>query len=307
MRLAFMFAGQGAQAVGMGRDLAEASPAAKAIFEEADDILGWKLSKLCFDGPAEELTACAHCQPAIYTMSCACLAALRERRPDIAPTACGGLSLGELTALHVAGYCSFADGLKLVATRGQLMDDACQATHGGMAAVLGASTEDVEAVCAEADVDIANLNCPGQIVISGEAERIAKALEILAARNLRGVPLQVAGAYHSRLMQKASENFGSYLKKVTLTEPTARLVQNAIGAFVSPSDEILANLEKQVCSRVRWEECARALMAEAELLIELGPGNVLSGLMKRIDRSFPCVSVNSIASLEALCTKLEAN
>jgi len=304
MRVGFMFSGQGAQFPGMGRDLYDASTAAKAVFDEADDVLGRPLSRLCFDGPAEELTSCANCQPAIYTMSQACLAAFHERFPNIAPAVCGGLSLGELSAFCAAGAFGFADGLRVVAKRGELMDSACRETSGGMAAVLGASIEDVSAICKETDVDIANLNCPGQVVISGEKARLAKALEILAAKQLRAVELTVAGAYHSRLMAGAATAFGEFLAAVPMAATTCPVVQNVTGTVVTDEAERRENLRRQVCSSVRWEECVRTMMTMCDLLVEFGPGNVLCGFMKRIDRSYPNAPVNSLEALDAVAAKL---
>lgn len=304
MNIGYMFSGQGAQFPGMGRDLAESSPAAKAVFEMADEVLGRSISKLCFEGTEADLTSCANCQPAIYTMSQACLAAFLERRPDVRPSACGGLSLGELSALSAAGVFSVADGLRLVARRGELMDAACRETQGGMAAVIAAEASVLEAVCAKYDVDIANLNCPGQTVISGEAAKLAQAVSELDAAGIRVVTLTVAGAYHSRLMAGAAAQFGEHLKGISMAAPQCLVVQNVVGGAVSAPEELRSNLQKQVCSSVKWELCVRRMMEACDMLVEFGPGNVLCGFMKRIDRKYPVAPVNSVAALDALCEKL---
>ncbi|MBP5638777.1 MAG: ACP S-malonyltransferase [Victivallales bacterium] len=304
MRLGFMFAGQGAQFPGMGRDLYDSSPAAKAIFDEADEVLGRTLSKLCFEGTAEELTSCANCQPAIYAMSQACLAAFKEELPDEVPAICGGLSLGEFSAFCAAGTFGFADGLRIVAKRGELMDAACRETSGGMAAILGANMDIVSSIANEAGVDIANLNCPGQVVVSGEKTALEKALKLFADKEIRAVELTVAGAYHSRLMASASESFGRYLADVPLKKPNYPVVQNVTGTVSGEIESIRRNLTLQVCSSVRWEDCVRTMMKHCDMLVEFGPGSVLAGFMKRIDRSFPNASVNSVDSLKALLGKL---
>ncbi|MGN0879574.1 MAG: ACP S-malonyltransferase [Oligosphaeraceae bacterium] len=304
MRVGFMFAGQGAQAPGMGKDLYEGSAAARAVFEEADEVLGRSLSRLCFEGSVEELTLCANCQPAIYVMSCACLAALRERVAGLSPTCCGGLSLGELSALCAAGVFGFGDGLRLVAKRGELMDAACRATSGAMAAVLGGDVAHVAEVCASCGIDVANYNCPGQVVVSGESGGVDAAVSRLAAEGLRTVRLTVAGAYHSRLMAGAAAEFVSFLSGVPLSRPACAVMQNVPGGEVTEASALRENLGRQVCSPVRWESCARAMMSRSELLVEFGPGNVLCGFLKRMDRAYPSVAVNSLSGLDAAAARI---
>jgi len=285
----------------MGRDLYDRSPAARAVFESADRLLGRSISDLCFAGPAEALKASANCQPAIFTMSMACLAALRERLPAVAPVVCGGLSLGELAAVTCAGSLDFADALRLVAARGQLMDEACQATAGAMAAVIGAETALVEDVCRRHEVDVANYNCPGQVVISGERTRVAAAVASLAAAGVsRVVMLEVAGAYHSRLMTPAAAAFGAVLAPTDLRAPVCPVVQNVPGTAVTAPAVLKENLQAQVNGSVRWESCLRAMLAAgAEVLVELGPGKVLAGFVRRLDRQFPVCSVGTEAELTA--------
>ena len=300
-KVAFMFAGQGAQAVGMGRDLAESSAAARAVFDLANRALGRDIAKICFDGPAEELTRSSNCQAAITTMSLACLAAFRERFATI-PAACGGLSLGEFAALVAAGALDAEDAVRLVADRGRFFEDACHAAAGGMAAVLNAEPALVEKICAEHGVDVANCNCPGPIVISGEKTLLGQAVEALkAAGASRVIPLTVDGAFHSRLMAPAVSRFAAVLKGVKLTPPACLVVQNVTGGAVAEPEQIRANLEKQITGSVRWESCVRTMLAAGcEAFVEFGPGTALSGFMKRIDKTLPVFNVGAAADLEKL-------
>ena len=283
----FVFAGQGAQYAGMGARTAAESVEAAKIFKQADEVLGFSISELCFKGTLADLTPCAMCQPAIFTVSLAFHAAYKSTHPDVEPAVCGGLSLGEYAAACIAGVFDFETGLKLVAERGRLMDKCCQEYPGGMAAVIGAEVAAIEAACQEAGVDVANYNCPGQIVISGEKSKLEKASAALVPLAKRVIPLTVAGAYHSRLMADAAVAFGKVLDDAAIAAPKCGFVQNVTGGFVSSPDEIRANLKAQVSSSVRWEQCARTMMGDCESILEFGPGSVLSGFVKRIDRSFP--------------------
>lgn len=301
MNAAFVFSGQGAQSTGMGRDLCESSPAAAAIFKTADETLGWSVSEICFNGPEERLTESRYCQPAIYTVSAACLAAFREKYPEVKASGCGGLSLGEFAALYASGVFDFADGLKLVARRGEFMDEACKESKGGMASVLGGDPEIIREVCNDCDIDVANYNCPGQVVISGEAEKVEKAVASLKEKGLRKViPLKVAGAYHSRLMKSAGDNLRGLLEEMKFNAPQLPLVQNYTGGAVCEPGEIKRNLVNQVAGSVRWEECLRVLIEQgADTVIEFGPGNVLTGLAKRTDRNLKLYNINSTETLSA--------
>ncbi len=303
MKLAWIFSGQGAQSVGMGRDLYESSAAAKAVFDEADAVLGYSISDICFNGPEEKLTSSIYCQSAIYTMSMACLAAFRERYPEApAPVAAGGLSLGEYAALASAGYFSFADGLKLVTERGALMDEACKQTNGSMASVLGGDLAVIEEICKEYDIDVANYNCPGQTVISGPADRVEKAAADIKAKGAkRAIVLNVAGGFHSRLMASAGEALKPVLDAVPVASPAFPVAQNVIGGIVKDESTVKANLVAQVAGSVCWESCIRAMIAEtgADAFIEFGPGNVLTGLVRRTVSDVKVFNVSGVAGLDA--------
>ncbi|MBN1863506.1 MAG: ACP S-malonyltransferase [Victivallales bacterium] len=284
----------------MGEDLYASSPAAASVFEKADAILGWSVSEICFKGPDEKLTESRYCQPAIYTMSAACLAAFFERHSDVKPLATSGLSLGEFAALCASGVFAFEDGLRLVARRGELMDIACRQTSGSMASVLGGTIEVVTQVCEECGVDVANLNCPGQIVISGESVKVEKAIKVLKEKGLRKIiPLNVAGAFHSRLMQGAADEFASFLAGFKLFTPSIPVAQNVCGSFVCGIEDIRENLIRQISGSVLWEKCVKAGVGTgARQVIEFGPGNVLTGLIKRTDANVATYNANSLESIE---------
>jgi len=283
----------------MGKDLYESSPAAAAVYDAADRLLDWSIKDICFEGPAERLTESRHCQPAIFVTSLACLAAFQEKHPELEPCATAGLSLGEFAALKLAGVLDFESGLRLVLRRGELMDEACAATGGAMASVLGGEPEAIAAVCAEQGVDVANYNCPGQIVISGAAEAVGKAVEALKERGFRKIiPLKVAGAYHSRLMKTAEDRLAPFLAEIQFNVPAIPLAQNFSGALVSTVAELRANTLSQVSGSVRWDDCVRALVAVgADTFIEFGPGAVLTGLVKRTCPEVKLFNVNGAASL----------
>lgn len=305
---ALLFAGQGAQVVGMGKDLAGKYEVCRQLFARANDILGYDLSKLCFEGPEPELTKTENAQPGIYLVSCACLAALRHEFPSLTFSATAGLSLGEFTALAAADAIRFEDGLRVVRRRGQFMQEACDATNGGMAAVIGAEEALVREVCRECDVDVANLNAPGQIIISGEKDKIARAVEVAKAKGIKKViPLNVAGAYHSRLMASAQPRLTAELMPITIHGPRVPVVSNVIARPIDTPSDIRHGLRQQVTTSVRWEESMRWLIGQGfTRFIELGPGNVLSGLMKRIDKSVTMLNVSDVASLETTLKALQS-
>jgi len=297
--VAFVFSGQGAQQVGMARDLADAYPVCRAVFEEADEILGYALSDICFEGPPEALTRTNHCQPGIFLASVACYRALEEQVPDLACVGMAGLSLGEWTALHLAGVLSFEDTLRSLEARGRLMQEACESTAGGMLTVIGLEIETVESICEETGVELANINSPGQLVLSGRSEGIESADRLArVAGAKRTVVLEVAGAYHSELMAPAAEQLAAFLEDVPFAAPEVPVASNASGALHGEPEQIRKQMVDQVTTCVRWVECVEALGATGvSEYIECGPGKVLSGLIKRIDRDS---AVNNIQNLDSL-------
>jgi [acyl-carrier-protein] S-malonyltransferase len=300
-KTALLFAGQGAQVVGMGKDLAEKFPSAKAWFDRANAALGYDLAGICFNGPEADLTKTENAQPGIFLVSWVAFQLLKEQVPNLKFDATAGLSLGEFTALTAAGAMSFEDGLRVVRQRGKFMQEACEATKGGMAAIIGMDEAPTREVCAEAGVVLANLNCPGQLVISGEAEKIAKACELAKAKGAkRALPLPVAGAYHSPLMASAQPKLAAELAKVNLVSPIVPVISNVTASAHGMPAEISAKLVEQVCASVLWETSMRALLAQGfTRFIELGPGTALSGFMKRIDKTVTMLNVADAASLEA--------
>jgi [acyl-carrier-protein] S-malonyltransferase len=300
-KTALLFAGQGAQAVGMGKDLAEKYPSAKAWFDRANAALGYDLASICFTGPEAELTKTENAQPGIFLVSWVAFELLKERVPTLKFDATAGLSLGEFTALTAAGAMSFEDGLRVVRQRGQFMQEACEATRGGMAAVIGLDEAPTREVCAEAGVVLANLNCPGQLVISGETDKIAKAVKLAKVKGAkRAIALPVAGAYHSPLMAGAQPKLQAELAKVKLSPSVVPVISNVTGQAHGDAADISARLVEQVTSSVLWEKSMRYLLAQGfTRFIELGPGTALSGFMKRIDKGAQMLNVADVASLEA--------
>lgn len=301
-RIALLFAGQGAQTVGMGCDLREKYPAAAATFARADEILGYPLSRIAFDGPEDVLMQTRYCQPALFVHGLACLEALRAEVGELPVHAGAGLSLGEFTAHAAAGTFDFETGLRLVAKRGLFMQEACEATQGAMAAMIGGDESAVRALASEYDVDVANLNSPGQIVISGETAKVAAAVGMAKEHGIRVAKmLNVAGAYHSRLMNSAFIKLGAELETTSIAPPRFTVVCNTDACPVRDAEEIRESLKDQVTGSVRWTETIEYLVDEerCDLFIELGPGGVLAGLLNRIRKGTPCVSISDRASVEA--------
>lgn len=305
-KTALIFAGQGAQYVGMGKDFAEQIPEAKKWFDRANEILGFDLASICFNGPEAELTKTENCQPGIFVVSWVALQLLKQRVPNLQFEATAGLSLGELTALAAADVFSFDNGVRIARQRGRFMQEACDLTKGGMAAVLNLDPVIVAQVCGEADVEMANLNCPGQIVISGEADKIAKACELAKAKGAkRAVALPVAGAYHSRLMASAKAKVENMLATVEMSAPKVPVISNVTAQPHGATNDIAKRLVDQVTSSVRWEDSMRYLIAQGfTRFIELGPGSALTGFMKRIDKNAQSLNVTDLATLDATAKAL---
>ena len=290
---AYVFPGQGSQFSGMGKDLYDNSPVAKELFDKADEILGFKISEIMFNGTDEELKQTKVTQPAVFLHSVILAKAMGDNfQPDMV----AGHSLGELSALTAAGAITFEDGLKRLEQRALFMDEACRATTGGMASILAGDPAVIAEVCAECGIDVANLNCPGQIVISGEKEGVVKACGMLKEKGVkRALPLNVAGAFHSRLMASAGEKLRGPLAETPVSAPAIPVAQNFTGKFENDPAVIKENLAGQVAGSVRWEECVRAMIAAgAEQFVEFGPGNVLTGLVKRTDATKQLVNINGI-------------
>lgn len=304
---AFIFPGQGSQSVGMGRDLAAAFPVAKQTFDEADSLLGFSLSKLMWDGPADELNDTINTQPALYVHSLAAWRVLSLRIPDLRPAALAGHSLGELSALAASGALTFADGLKLVRTRGQLMKRAGELAPGGMAAILNLGIPELEKVCAEASregesVQVANDNCPGQVVISGAKPAVERAMELAkAAGAKRALPLAVSIAAHSSLMNSIQPEWNAAVDAATMQDASAPIFGNVAARALTSADDLRADIRAQMQSRVRWTESVGEMIGSGiRHFVEVGSGSVLGGLVKRIDSSVTSQSLGNPLDFETL-------
>ncbi len=298
-RIAFLFPGQGAQHVGMGRKIAEQFPAARRLYDQAADILGYDLAKLCWEGPAAELDSTVISQPALFVTSLACLEKLRTEQPETA-LACemtAGLSLGEYTALVFAGAMSFEDGLRVVQQRGRAMQDAADATPSGMVSALLLNVDQVQQIRDEAakvgTIEIANYLCPGNIVLSGENAACEKAVELIEAAGGKPIPLAVAGAFHTRIMEPADTRLAEALEPVALAAPEIPVISNVDAQPHTDPAELKDILIRQVLSPVRWEDSIRSMLDQGiDEFYEIGPGKVLTGLLKRISRKTPCTVIN---------------
>ncbi|NQU41361.1 MAG: ACP S-malonyltransferase [Lentisphaerae bacterium] len=300
MSTAQIFSGQGAQAVGMGQDLAATYPVCAELYARADEVIGYDLSRICFEGPEEELTKSSHCQPAIFVTSVACAKALEAAGVAPEPVATAGLSLGEWTALHMAGVLSFEDTVRVLEARGRFMQEACEEQAGGMVSIIGLSREQLDAICVEAGVTIANLNSSAQTVLSGPKEGVAKA-EALAteAGAKRAIVLNVAGAFHSSLMASAGEKLAAMLAGVVFQAPRVPVLSNVMGEPHATVEAIRGNMVRQVTESVQWLSCVEWMVAQGvDQYIECGPGRVLTSLIKRIAVGASLVNVMDVASVE---------
>lgn len=305
-QLAFVFPGQGSQAPGMGKDVAEASPAARHVFEEIDEALGFSISHLCFEGPEDALRLTSNTQPAILATSVAILAAIRERYPELEPDIVAGHSLGEYSAIVCAGGLKAAAAAKIVRARGQFMQEAVPVGMGAMAAILGPDIDEIASICSEAAqgqvCSPANINAPGQIVIAGHTEAVARALDIARARGVRkSLMLPVSAPFHCALMKPAEVRLRPVLDSAPFHPLYVPLITNVDASPVGTDHAVRNALIRQVVSPVRWTESIQTMIAMGvKKFVEVGPGAVLAGLVKRIDKSVEVVSVNNVASLESL-------
>lgn len=301
------FAGQGAQFPGMGKDLAESDPEIMALFDRANEVLGFDIKTLCFEGPAEALTKSDVCQPAIFIVSMACYTAFRKACPEVRFDAAAGLSLGEWTALCAAGVLDFETTLRILQARGRYMQDACEARPSGMISVMGATPEQLAAICEGSGCTVSNINSDAQQVISGTHEAVARAAELATAAGVKNVVLQVAGAFHSPFMTPARERLAEFVRDIPFGKPTMPVLSNATGTFHAEDGEaIKAAMLTQVDHPVHFSDCVRSVMKGGDLFVEFGPGKVLSGLIRRINKANGVTNVQDTASLTATIAKVNA-
>ena len=307
MKAVILFPGQGAQKVGMGKDLYDTYPAAKAMMDAADAALGYSLTDVMFNGPDAELTRTCNCQPALYLHGLVLWEILRSE-VEIEPVAAAGLSLGEFTAHAAAGTFSMEDGLKIVQKRGAYMEEACQAAPSTMAAMIGGNDEAVQKLAAECDIDVANFNCPGQTVVSGSVEGVDKAVAGAKAAGFKlAKKLNVAGAYHSRYMKSAQEKLLPELAAATMQMPACPVYCNYEARPVTGTDDVRAMLGAQVCGSVRWAASMQDLVAKGHtLFIEMGPGKTLAGMMGRICKDVTVISIEDVPTLQAAIETLKS-
>ena len=304
-KAAYVFPGQGSQWAGMGRDLYEQFDSARTVFNQADDTLGFPLSRLCFEGPEDELRQTVNAQPAIVTVSLACLEAAKgmgggDGLPP--PVFVAGHSLGEYTALAAAGVLDFATAIYLARERGRLMHEAGLKQPGGMVAVLGLDGDSLAEICAETVTQVANINCPGQLVISGAKDNLTKAVDLLKSRGVsRAIPLQVGGAFHTPLMQPAADGLAEVIASLTFRQPVVPIVANTTAEPLTTAEAIKEELLRQLCNCVRWQGSVEYMIDEGvSTFIEIGPGKVLTGLIKRINREVKTVNIGDVEAVRSL-------
>ena len=303
MKVAYVFPGQGSQWVGMGHDLYHDFDSAKAVFEQADGALGFSLSQLCFEGPEDELRQTINAQPAIVTVSFACLEATRNvSAGNGLPLASfvAGHSLGEYTALAASGVLDFATTVYLARERGRLMHEAGQIVPGGMAAIIGLDEPPLAEVCEETGTRIANINCPGQIVISGAEDNLAQAMDLAKARGAyRAIPLQVSGAFHTPLMQPAVDGMAEVIATLSFSEPVIPIVGNTTAQPLTTAESIKEELLRQLCNCIQWQRSVEYMVGDGvSTFIELGPGKVLAGLIKRIDKNVKILNIGDAQAVK---------
>ena len=306
-KIGFLFPGQGAQYVGMGQEVTEKFDRSRQLFQEADRLLGYSLSQICFQGPEDTLTRTLYAQPAIFVTSLALLSVLGEKRPEMKPDFAAGLSLGEFSALAAIGSLSFAEGLKLVQVRAESMEKAATETEGAMVSILGLNQAECEAIAKESGAELANLNAPDQFVLSGSNSSVEKAAGLAEKKQAkRVIHLKVGGAFHSSLMEPARKNFAAALKSVSIQVPRCLFAPNVSATDEADPEKIRSFLAEQLIHPVRWVEtmfCARE--RGIRRFIEIGPGRVLKGLAKRIDPSLEVFTLEKTSDLEALESALE--
>jgi len=306
-KIAFLYPGQGSQKVGMGKNFSKLYPPARNIFEEAHQILGFDVEKICTEGPEKELTRTYNLQPALLTINWILTRFIKEK--GVLPSAVAGHSLGEYSALLAAEVIDFPEGLKIVKERARLMEKAGKENKGSMAAVIGMSAEDVLKVCNQTkDVYVVNFNCPGQVVISGRRDEVTKTGEKLKKIGARGIiPLPVSGAFHSPLMKEASKEFSSFLENFEFKDPICPVVSNSTGNYATTGRQVKENLKLQMDHPVLWEKSMRLLLTYGfNVFLEVGPGKVLQGLMKRINKRVTLTGIESVDSINQVKTLLSS-